>query len=102
LELDLDGDGWNIALCDCGWQSPGCPDAATAAEVWGGHLADVVASNLREVDDWAYCVVHDECANTMDCYADDDGQAACRAWLKPVDDEVPCRFVPVLICEVQP
>jgi hypothetical protein len=108
LELDLDADGWNIAVCECGWQSPGCPDPSTAAEVWGGHLIEAIEEPLLEIDGWAYCVEHDECVADGEYHYDDVDDAACRAWQYPADDEVPCRFVPVLIrtieksCEVQP
>jgi hypothetical protein len=57
----------------------------------------MTALRHKEIDGWAYCVEHDECVAETDCYADEIGDPACRAWLKPDDDEVPCRFVPVLI-----
>lgn len=102
LELDLAVIGWNIAVCDCGWQSPGCPDPTTAAEVWGGHLVDQVAGRLRDLDGWSYCVVHDECIDHADHYTDDDGNSACPEWSRPDDATEQCRLVPLHIMEVTP
>lgn len=31
-------DGWDIAVCGCGVESPPCPDEVTAANFWGQHL----------------------------------------------------------------
>lgn len=40
LTLDEDEDGWNISTCECGWESPPCPDAEIAAEFFADHYAD--------------------------------------------------------------
>lgn len=32
-------DGWDIAVCQCGWKSPGAPDKEIAAEMWADHAA---------------------------------------------------------------
>lgn len=36
--LDVDEEGWDISRCDCGWESPPCPDTDTACGFWGDHL----------------------------------------------------------------
>lgn len=36
---DFDEDnGFDVAVCDCGWVGPPCPDKITAANFWGQHL----------------------------------------------------------------
>lgn len=37
LEELTDEDGWDVAVCDCGWKSPPSPDKETAAEFWANH-----------------------------------------------------------------
>ena len=51
---------------------------------------------FRDIDGWSYCVEHDEFVGDGDLYADDDGEDSCRAWLAPLPDQGPCRFVPVV------
>lgn len=37
-------DGWDVAVCGCGWEGPPCPDRVTAANFWGQHLLAVAAA----------------------------------------------------------
>ncbi len=39
-ELLVDESGRAVAVCSCGWESPGCPGEAIAAEVWAEHLGE--------------------------------------------------------------
>lgn len=45
--FEEDADGWWVAVCDCGWSTPGCPEAMIAAQIWGDHR-EAVASEVTE------------------------------------------------------
>lgn len=34
-------EGFWCAICECGWETPGCPDVEDAANFWGQHLLAV-------------------------------------------------------------
>lgn len=39
VTLEVDGEGWHVATCECGWSGPPCPDSETASEFYGDHRA---------------------------------------------------------------
>lgn len=41
LDDFTDEDDFDVAVCDCGWTGPPCPDIVTAANFWGQHLIEV-------------------------------------------------------------
>lgn len=42
-------EGWDTAVCGCGWESPPCPDPTTAANFWGQHLLAVAESKRERI-----------------------------------------------------
>lgn len=38
-----EADGFDYAMCRCGWESPPCPGTEEAANFWGQHLLEVIA-----------------------------------------------------------
>lgn len=45
----VDGDGWIVAACTCGWRSEPLPDWVTAADEWGDHRAATAAPTVFAV-----------------------------------------------------
>lgn len=37
IEFD-ESDGWDVAICSCGWESPPVPGKDIAADMWADHL----------------------------------------------------------------
>lgn len=39
MRFGVDQEGWDFAICECGWISPPSPGRETAAEFWADHIS---------------------------------------------------------------
>jgi len=44
-EFDQDAEGFDFAVCSCGWQSPPTPGVDLAADLYGDHRAAVAIAH---------------------------------------------------------